>query len=99
MWSPTVVGLLIYGLVINALSYAAMATDKTKARQGVRRIFEATLLKLAFIGGSVGTVLAQQTIRHKTRKEPFRSRLIGILMFQLLTLIALSVALIGQGPA
>jgi len=98
MWSPTAVGLLTYGLVINVVSYAAMATDKAKARHGTRRISEATLLTLALLGGSAGTVLAQQTIRHKTRKEPFRSWLIGILMFQLLTLIALWVALIGQGP-
>lgn len=98
MWSPMAVGLLTYGLVINVVSYAAMATDKAKARQGARRISETTLLKLALLGGSVGTVLAQQTIRHKTREEPFRSRLIGILIFQLLALIALWVAVIGWGP-
>ena len=29
-------------------------------------------------GGSAGAVTAQRTLRHKTQKEPFRSRLLAI---------------------
>lgn len=57
-----------------------MVFDKARAENRSQRIPESTLLYLAFIGGSIGTMIAQQTIRHKTRKEPFRSRLIGIVL-------------------
>jgi uncharacterized membrane protein YsdA (DUF1294 family) len=30
---------------------------------------------MALIGGALGAVAAQQMLRHKTRKEPFRTRL------------------------
>jgi uncharacterized membrane protein YsdA (DUF1294 family) len=33
---------------------------------------------LALIGGTPGAIAAQQLVRHKTRKEPFRSLLWGI---------------------
>jgi uncharacterized membrane protein YsdA (DUF1294 family) len=36
-------------------------------------------------------------MRHKTRKEPFRSKLVGILLPQIVVLIALTVALIVAG--
>ncbi|MBB4000256.1 DUF1294 domain-containing protein [Aureimonas pseudogalii] len=97
MSKQAMIGVLVYGLAINLVAYAAMVMDKAKAENRVRRIPEATLLRLAFLGGSIGTVIAQQTIRHKTRKEPFRSRLIGILLLQIVVLIALTVALIVAG--
>lgn len=91
------IGFIGYVFVVNVLAYGAMVLDKAKAENRSRRIPEATLLNLAIIGGSVGTVLAQQTIRHKTRKEPFRSMLVGILLLQVLSLIALIVAVIVTG--
>ncbi|WP_082652799.1 DUF1294 domain-containing protein [Aureimonas sp. AU12] len=97
MSNQAMIGVLAYGLAINLVAYAAMVMDKAKAENRVRRIPEATLLRLALLGGSVGTVLAQQTMRHKTRKEPFRSKLIGILVLQIVVLIALTVALVVAG--
>ena len=97
MSNQVVIGVLAYGLTINLVAYAAMVLDKANARNGTRRISEATLLNLAVLGGSVGTVIAQQTMRHKTRKEPFRSKLVGILVLQIVVLIALTVALIVAG--
>jgi len=97
MSNQVVIGVLAYGLTINLVAYAAMVLDKASARNGTRRIPEATLLNLAVLGGSVGTVIAQQTMRHKTRKEPFRSKLVGILVLQIVVLIALTVALIVAG--
>ncbi|GHD12298.1 membrane protein [Tianweitania populi] len=82
---------------VNLLAYAAMVLDKSKARKGARRIRETTLLNLALIGGSFGTVIAQQTIRHKTQKKPFRSRLRGIILFQAFVVVALTLALIMTG--
>ena len=91
------VGFIAYLIAVTLLAYAAMVLDKSKSRNGTRRIRASTLLNLALIGGSFGTVVAQQTIRHKTRKEPFRSRLRGIILLQALVVVALAVALIITG--
>jgi uncharacterized membrane protein YsdA (DUF1294 family) len=53
--------------------------DKQAAIDGTWRISERTLLGIAFVGGSLGAVTAQQMLRHKTRKEPFRTLLMIIL--------------------
>src|SRR3954454_6453657 len=92
-----VIGVVGYAVIVNLLAYAAMVFDKARAESKSRRVPESTLLKLAMIGGSVGTVIAQQTIRHKTRKEPFRTQLIGILLLQIIALVALMVGVIMTG--
>ncbi len=46
--------------------------------RGERRIPERTLLGVVLAGGGPGGVAAQQWLRHKTRKEPFRSLLWAI---------------------
>jgi uncharacterized membrane protein YsdA (DUF1294 family) len=97
MSGQLVVGVIGYVVAVNLLAYGAMAFDKARARNNLQRIPESTLLNLAMVGGSIGTVIAQQTIRHKTRKEPFRSTLIGIIVLQLLALIALIVGLLVTG--
>ena len=91
------IGVIGYVVAVNLLAYAAMVFDKARAENSSQRIPESTLLNLAIIGGSIGTVIAQQTIRHKTRKEPFRSRLVGIVLLQVLALITLIVGLVVTG--
>ena len=66
---------VLYLLVVNAAAFAAMAADKRRAMRDQRRIPERTLLQIALIGGALGAVAAQQVLRHKTRKEPFRTQL------------------------
>ncbi len=56
--------------------------DKEAARRGGWRIRESTLLLLALVGGSAGAISAQRLLRHKTRKEPFRSILLSIVILQ-----------------
>ena len=66
---------VLYLLAVNAGAFAAMAADKRRAMRDQRRIPERTLLQIALIGGALGAVAAQQALRHKTRKEPFRTQL------------------------
>ena len=67
--------MVIYLFIINVITYVTFAGDKRAAELGRRRISERDLLTLAFIGGTPGALIAQQMLRHKTRKEPFRSTL------------------------
>lgn len=97
MSGQVVIGVIGYVVAVNLLAYAAMVFDKARAENNSRRVSEATLLSLAIIGGSIGTVIAQQTIRHKTRKEPFRSQLAGIILLQILALVALIVGVVAVG--
>ncbi len=73
----------------NGLVFAIYFVDKQAARYGQWRVSEKTLLTLAFLAGSPGALSAQQLLRHKTRKEPFRSELMAICGFHLLAVIAL----------
>ncbi|ESX86350.1 DUF1294 domain-containing protein [Mesorhizobium sp. RSR565B] len=91
------IGVIGYAVAVNLLAYATMSFDKAKAKNGAQRIPESTLLTLAIIGGSIGTVIAQKTIRHKTRKEPFRSSLARIVLLQVLAVIAIEVGLLFPG--
>lgn len=61
---------LIY-LLLSVLCFFAYAADKSAARRGQRRTPESRLLLLGFLGGWPGALLAQQFLRHKTRKQPF----------------------------
>ena len=67
---------------LNCAAFIAFWWDKQLARAGSWRIPESTLLWLALAGGSVGAVSAQHWFRHKTRKEPFRTTLYGIVALQ-----------------
>ena len=60
-------------LLVSSTCFAAYALDKSAARAGARRTPERTLLLLGLAGGWPGAVLAQQWLRHKTRKQPFQS--------------------------
>lgn len=76
-----VIALIAY-LALNLIVFIGFWQDKRAARKGDRRIRERTLLLLALLGGSLGAVTAQHLLRHKTRKEPFRSLLLGIVIAQ-----------------
>ena len=59
-------------LAMSVACFIAYALDKSAARKGERRTPESTLLMLGLFGGWPGAVLAQQWLRHKTVKQPFR---------------------------
>ncbi len=60
-------------IVINALTYAVYAADKSSARRGGWRTPEARLHLLALVGGWPAAVMAQQRLRHKSNKSEFRA--------------------------
>lgn len=63
--------LLVY-LVLSAACFGLYALDKAAARAGSWRISENALLLLGLAGGWPGAVLAQQWLRHKSRKPAFQ---------------------------
>ena len=65
------VTLLFVGLM-NVLSYWLYALDKEAAQLGNRRVPEQTLHLVDCLGGWCAGWLAQQKLRHKTQKQPFR---------------------------
>lgn len=81
--------------LMNLMAFGAFADDKRRAVLGARRISERTLLSLAAMGGSLGALVAQQLLRHKTLKQPFRMNLILIAAGQAVAGAALLWALTG----
>ena len=77
---------------INLFVFLTYWWDKQAARMGNSRVRESTLLCLAFLGGSMGAVLAQRLLRHKTHKEPFRSYLLAIIVLQIGLILSLLIA-------
>lgn len=63
---------LLFISIINALTYWLYAQDKEAALLGNRRVPEQTLHILSFLGGWPTAWLAQEKMRHKTQKQPFR---------------------------
>ena len=75
---------LLFISIINALTYWMYAQDKEAAQSGNRRVPENTLHTLAFLGGWPAAWLAQQRLRHKTQKQPFRKIYFCTIAFHIL---------------
>ena len=65
--------LLIGYTVLSVVTFIAYALDKSAAQSGSWRTGEGSLLLLGLAGGWPGALIAQQTLRHKTKKASFRS--------------------------
>lgn len=74
--------LILYLIIINAVGLLLMLIDKKKAIKGAWRIPEATLMGVAAIGGSIGTLLGMQLFRHKTKHLKFSLGVPAILVLQ-----------------
>lgn len=64
--------LLIY-IVASLLTFIMYAVDKSAAQKGAWRTQESTLHLLSLAGGWPGALVAQQKLRHKSKKQSFRS--------------------------
>ncbi|WP_394889558.1 DUF1294 domain-containing protein [Mesorhizobium sp. AaZ16] len=73
--APEMLLFAAYVLVINMAGFLAFAWDKHCARNGMWRVPERALLSIAAVGGTIGALVGQRALRHKTSKEPFRTYL------------------------
>ncbi len=72
--SFTLTYLQIYLISINAVAFTVYAYDKLqslKNRQNIQRVSENRLLFITFLGGTIGSLLAMITFRHKVKKVSF----------------------------
>ena len=83
-------GVLIYLGIINFITFTAFAIDKIAALERKSRIRIITLLGLAFIGGSLGGLLAMYLFRHKTSKDYFTVGIPLIIVMQVVVLFYLT---------
>lgn len=60
-------------VVVSLVTFLVYASDKSAAKSGTRRTAENTLHGLALVGGWPGALIAQQALRHKSRKRSFRA--------------------------
>lgn len=67
----TVVYALPYYLVLSGFTFLTYWRDKRSAQTGKWRVPEANLQILALIGGWPGALLAQNYLRHKSKKRAF----------------------------
>lgn len=63
--------LLVYLIIINALSFLLMLIDKIKAKNNRWRIPERMLLAVCALGGSLGGLMGMKLFRHKTLHPRF----------------------------
>jgi uncharacterized membrane protein YsdA (DUF1294 family)/cold shock CspA family protein len=65
---------LIFGfyLIVSLLTFLMYAKDKSAARNGSWRTAENTLHLFSLFGGWPGALIAQQKLRHKSKKQSFR---------------------------
>lgn len=59
-------------LVCSAIAFFAYAWDKRAAQKNHWRTAESTLHLLGLVGGWPGAIVAQQTLRHKSKKQSFQ---------------------------
>ena len=85
--------ILLLFVAVNLISFALYGLDKLKAKKGLWRIRESTLLLVSALGGSLGALLGMEVFRHKTKHWQFK-----VLVPVLLALhIALAVWLVKSG--
>jgi len=75
-------------LLANVLTLVIYGVDKTAARKGWRRVPESTLLVFGLVGGWPGAMAGQQLFRHKTQKQPFKTRFIISVIVNISALVA-----------
>ncbi|MFB5141556.1 cold shock and DUF1294 domain-containing protein [Vibrio diabolicus] len=60
-------------ILMSIVTYVMYAIDKNAAQNGKWRTPENTLHLLSLLGGWMGALYAQNQLRHKSKKQPFKS--------------------------
>jgi uncharacterized membrane protein YsdA (DUF1294 family) len=71
-WAELPLFVLWIYLASSVVAFVVYAVDKSAAGGARRRVPESTLHLFAWIGGWPGALVAQQVLRHKTRKIAFQ---------------------------
>ncbi|WP_372807321.1 DUF1294 domain-containing protein [Pontiella sp.] len=79
--------------VASLVTFVAYAIDKSAARHDRWRTPESTLHAMSLLGGWPGALLAQQALRHKSRKKEFRWVYIGTVLLN----VAVTAWLVSPG--
>lgn len=85
--------ILLLLVAVNLVSFTLYGLDKLKAKKGLWRIRESTLLLIAVLGGSMGALLGMEVFRHKTKHWQFKVLVPVFLVLH----IALAVWLVKSG--
>ncbi|MBK4346924.1 DUF1294 domain-containing protein [Lacisediminihabitans changchengi] len=80
---------LVY-LLTSVICFVVYAVDKSAATHGRWRTSESSLLALGVLGGWPGAIVAQQVLRHKTRKRRFQLAFWGTVILNVLALVAVT---------
>lgn len=78
-----------YLILINAVSFFLMLSDKRKAVKNRWRIPESTFVALAVFGGSIGVIAGMHAFRHKTKHLKFTLLMPVILALQVVLVIVI----------
>ena len=82
--------IFLYLLIVNAIGFVLMLGDKRMAQKKLWRIPESTLLAIAAMGGSIGSLIGMYTFRHKTKHLKFTIGIPVILMLQAIAFFLLA---------
>jgi uncharacterized membrane protein YsdA (DUF1294 family)/cold shock CspA family protein len=74
-------------IFVSGVTFLVYAFDKSAARSGRWRTSETTLHLLALAGGWPGALVAQQTLRHKSKKASFRRAFFVIVLLNCAALV------------
>ena len=89
---------VVYYAAINLTLFAMMGIDKAKAKRGLWRIPEPTLLTISVMGGALGGILGMYVFNHKKRKRTFRKVFFLSMIFHVFLMIMFYKA-VAQGAA
>ncbi|RAI00232.1 DUF1294 domain-containing protein [Acuticoccus sediminis] len=80
--------ILAWLAIINLAGFVVFWSDKRAAIGGRRRVPERALYSFAALGATPAILLGASLIRHKTRKQPFRSIVITIAVLQFAAIVS-----------
>ncbi|TFC80391.1 DUF1294 domain-containing protein [Cryobacterium cheniae] len=88
-YRPVSIWVAAFYLALSLACFVVYAVDKSAAVAARWRVPENTLLLLGFAGGWPGAIVAQQVLRHKTKKASFRQAFWGTVALNLVAFVVI----------